>query len=561
MKKRVKKQKRYKWGAFVCHVTEDKKSFVMPLAQELEKFGIRVWLDKFVLKVGDSLRRKIDEGLSKSRYGIVVFSPAFFQKEWPQSELDGLFAREMEGKKKVILPIAHGISISELIDRVPLLAGKLILNSSEGVAEIARQLVKEIRPQALKLDQSRADAQKANNRLLDQLQKFGKNPTIDYRVITGHGAAPDKFDLESMERLEVKDALASIFHPGMRIDLFPKNKDEYAKHPLHFKLSLLNAGAKKFMKALETGRAQKLTAGEFGDFQMSLELFPSFKGLATDPTLIFKPLAGGATPVRVTLGEGSTSVVYDLMTHRMVRSGTQEAHSILEGNNVPFVMHFRMRRKPKFDAKVTIEPNLKGQSVGSVKKFVQAKRALWNSGAMEIFGLEFGKPMRAGKLSLAPATESESWFGRLVDDVAAIADFFEIEIKWPTKITEEDMELLIALKWMIEKKSYGTGARFTSIVTKTNENVNLFETLGSGGSMWITRGEPLVFLGTPIEGFTIAFHFEQANVTEFEPTKDRFDRAAIGDEIEVKFEVPSDTWVKLWDVKQNKPVERPPTKK
>jgi hypothetical protein len=180
---------------------------------------------------------------------------------------------------------------------------------------------------------------------------------------------------------------------------------------------------------------------------------------------------------------------------------------------------------------------------------------------MEIFGLEFGKPMLAGKLSLAPATESESWFGRLVDDVAAIADFFEIEIKWPTKITEEDKELLIALKWMIEKKSYGTGARFTSIVTKTNENVNLFETLGSGGSMWITRGEPLVFLGTPIEGFTIAFHFEQANVTEFEPTKDRFDRAAIGDEIEVKFEVPSDTWVKLWDVKQNKPVERPPTKK
>jgi len=561
MKNRVKKQKRYKWGAFVCHITEDKKSFVIPLTRELEKFGIRVWLDKFVLKVGDSLRRKIDDGLTKSRYGIVVFSPAFFQKEWPQSELDGLFAREMEGKRKVILPIAHGISISELIDRVPLLAGKFILNSSEGVPEIARQLVKEIRPQALKLDQSRAEAQKANNRLLDQLQQFGKNPTVDYRVTTGHGAAPDKFDLKSMERFEVKDALASIFHPGMRIDLFPKDKDEYAKHPLHFKVSLLNAGAKKFMKALETGRSLKLTASEFSDLQMNLELFPSFKGLATDQTLIFKPLAGRAAPVRVTLGDGSTSVVYDLMTHRMVRSGTQEAHSILEGKNVPFVMHFRVRRKPKFDAKVTIEPNLKGQNIRSVKKFVQAKRALWNSGAIEIFGLELGRAVLAGKLSIAPATESESWFGRLVDDIAAIADFFGIEIKWPTKITDEDKELLIALKWMIEKKSYGTGARFTSVVTKTNENVNLFETLKAGGSRWITRGEPLVFLGTAIEGFTIAFHFEQTNITEFERTKDRFDRATFGDQIELRFEASGDTWVKLWDVKQNKPVERPPTKK
>jgi len=178
MKKRVKKQKRYKWGAFVCHVTEDKKSFVMPLAQELEKFGIRVWLDKFVLKVGDSLRRKIDEGLSKSRYGIVVFSPAFFEKEWPQSELDGLFAREMEGKKKVILPIAHGISISELIDRVPLLAGKLILNSSEGVAEIARQLVKEIRPQALKIrseSRRRSKSQQSTSGSVAEVRKESNN--------------------------------------------------------------------------------------------------------------------------------------------------------------------------------------------------------------------------------------------------------------------------------------------------------------------------------------------------------------------------------------------------
>src|ERR1700730_8724144 len=82
---RMKGRQRYKWGAFICHVSEDKKDFVIPLAEELQKFGIRVWLDKFTLKVGDSLRQKIDEGLTKSRFGVVVFSPSFFEKNWPKA--------------------------------------------------------------------------------------------------------------------------------------------------------------------------------------------------------------------------------------------------------------------------------------------------------------------------------------------------------------------------------------------------------------------------------------------------------------------------------------------
>jgi len=66
--------------------------------------GIRVWFDAFTLTVGDSLRRSIDDGLAKSRYGIVVVSPSFLQKQWPQRELDGLVARESAGVK-VILPV------------------------------------------------------------------------------------------------------------------------------------------------------------------------------------------------------------------------------------------------------------------------------------------------------------------------------------------------------------------------------------------------------------------------------------------------------------------------
>jgi hypothetical protein len=94
------------WDAFICHATEDKEDFVDPFAHQLRGSGLSVWYDAFSLKVGDSLRRKIDEGLAKSRYGIVVLSKHFFSKEWPQNELDGLMSREIAGAK-VIPPHAR----------------------------------------------------------------------------------------------------------------------------------------------------------------------------------------------------------------------------------------------------------------------------------------------------------------------------------------------------------------------------------------------------------------------------------------------------------------------
>lgn len=76
--------------------SEDKTTLVAPLAARLRDHGLRVWYDDFTLTVGDSLRRSIDRGLARSRYGIVVISPDFLKKEWPQKELDGLVAREVD---------------------------------------------------------------------------------------------------------------------------------------------------------------------------------------------------------------------------------------------------------------------------------------------------------------------------------------------------------------------------------------------------------------------------------------------------------------------------------
>ncbi|KPH67019.1 toll/interleukin-1 receptor domain-containing protein, partial [Oceanobacillus caeni] len=125
---------------FISHASDDKDEFVRPLAEELNKMGLEVWYDEFTLKVGDSLRRSIDQGLAAARFGIVVLSSSFFKKNWTQYELDGLVAREIQGNK-IILPIWHKISKSELMSYSPSLADKVALNSSLlSIEEIAKEL-------------------------------------------------------------------------------------------------------------------------------------------------------------------------------------------------------------------------------------------------------------------------------------------------------------------------------------------------------------------------------------------------------------------------------------
>ena len=78
-----------KWDLFISHASEDKESVAMPLAETLRAAGATVWLDAQELKLGDSLSAKIDDGLSRSRFGVVIISRAFLDKDWPKKELAG----------------------------------------------------------------------------------------------------------------------------------------------------------------------------------------------------------------------------------------------------------------------------------------------------------------------------------------------------------------------------------------------------------------------------------------------------------------------------------------
>ena len=75
------------FDVFISHTSEDKDEVVRPLATALRDAGLKVWYDEFELRIGDSLRRKIDKGLASSRFGVVVLSQDFFGRGYGRGVL------------------------------------------------------------------------------------------------------------------------------------------------------------------------------------------------------------------------------------------------------------------------------------------------------------------------------------------------------------------------------------------------------------------------------------------------------------------------------------------
>lgn len=133
---------------FISHASEDKNDFVRPLANALMAEGLNVWFDEMTLRIGDSLRQKIDKGLANSRVGLVVLSPEFINKGWTNYELDGIVTRTVSGEQ-ILLPIWHNITKQQVIDFSPSLADKVARSTAtHTIEEIASEIAELIRSRA-----------------------------------------------------------------------------------------------------------------------------------------------------------------------------------------------------------------------------------------------------------------------------------------------------------------------------------------------------------------------------------------------------------------------------
>lgn len=91
--------------SIVISYAHEDNDFVDHLAANLFKNRVPVWVDRWELKVGDSLLGKIQSAIQDADALIVVLSKASVASEWCKKELTSGLVRELEAKSVFVLPI------------------------------------------------------------------------------------------------------------------------------------------------------------------------------------------------------------------------------------------------------------------------------------------------------------------------------------------------------------------------------------------------------------------------------------------------------------------------
>lgn len=91
---------------FISHSSKDR-DFVVRLSNDLLDAGHQVWYSGWEIKVGQSIPKKINEGLAESSHLAVVLSPNSIASDWVQKELNSTLMEQLNKQKIVILPILY----------------------------------------------------------------------------------------------------------------------------------------------------------------------------------------------------------------------------------------------------------------------------------------------------------------------------------------------------------------------------------------------------------------------------------------------------------------------
>jgi hypothetical protein len=91
---------------FISYSSRDK-IFVEKLVTDFKERNINIWYDAFEMTVGDSLTKKIQEGIKSSSYLAVVLSPNSVDSKWVKIELQAAMNREIVDRSMTILPVLY----------------------------------------------------------------------------------------------------------------------------------------------------------------------------------------------------------------------------------------------------------------------------------------------------------------------------------------------------------------------------------------------------------------------------------------------------------------------
>lgn len=342
-------------------------------------------------------------------------------------------------------------------------------------------------------------------------------------------------DLGSTEgRRRMPGLVASLSKQGMTVNAIARDIEALRNDPPKISFVLRGSGIRKQQEIIRTGRQQEFTADEVS---LKGSTFPLFEGVPKS-LKDFKLIVGLSDELREKLVKvrllatlADRSVEYPMVEIQLLRIGTEEAEFATTGTHLPFELRMVTPIGASRSGTISYVNRFVGYEVRKIRKFLRFLSILRDGGQMSMFDFERERLVFAA--SAAPeAVEGYKSFEALIEDLALVADTYDVEIALPENVTDDDIDALVTLKTYAESGTMPVGnLAFTLVKSEINAALpeEAFRSLG------IIRAvnerlepRPKIF-GVPIDTGPCAITISNFSVENFAETMSRFRAAKLGE--------------------------------
>jgi hypothetical protein len=104
------------WHVFLSYRSVNR-NWVLHLYDALLAAGFKVFLDQLEIAVGDSLPRRLNNALARSRAGVIVWSSRYEDSEWCQSEHEAMEAMRKDQTFRFVIAKLDGVELPSFVKK------------------------------------------------------------------------------------------------------------------------------------------------------------------------------------------------------------------------------------------------------------------------------------------------------------------------------------------------------------------------------------------------------------------------------------------------------------